>query len=414
MPGRQRTNVLSHFASRPRTLPPSRHLALTSTRAYFPVDGDSLSSPGSGRPPRPTEQPEPLPHVSPHPLSSTPRYLAALTRAHIPVDAQTVSTGPNPPLVIRSTLGVQSTHEHTQTTHAPVRPHPPRPGPSHRPGIVSRGGEGRPRRGTPVAKSQLYGPGLWYEAPEGRTWYGAYRTFPDTYAYCIDAGKQSPLPENFTDAKAQTVTAPQTAWALSKYSDSDSADVQAALSAIARADKRIDHDHTVPPQEPDELGKKFAGAAKKYAQITAEAKRFAGPYTLSVDLEPVLDMPKLEPYDAKPDDGKELSLPTTNTVTLTVSLTSASDTEVPDVPITLTITGADGPTSVTSGEKPATAKLTASQPGTVAVSAERVSPRPRSSSSHRLRGPECSGSSRPMSPRRSPIPPRLTSPPNRV
>lgn len=225
------------------------------------------------------------------------------------------------------------------------------------------------------AKSQLYGPGLWHEAPEGRTWYGAYRTFPDTYAYCIDAGKQSPLPENFTDAKSQTVTAPQTAWALSSYSASDSADVQAALSAIARADKRIDHDHTVPPQEPDELGKKFAGAAKKYAQITAEAKRFAGPYTLSVDLEPVLEMPKLEPYDkvpndAKPDDGKELSLPTTNTVTLTVSLTSASGTQVPDVPIALTITGADGPTTVTSGEKATTAKLTASQPGTVTVSAE--------------------------------------------
>src|SRR5699024_6136342 len=30
-----------------------------------------------------------------------------------------------------------------------------------------------------------YGPGIWHHAKAGKTWYGSYRTFPDTSAYCI-------------------------------------------------------------------------------------------------------------------------------------------------------------------------------------------------------------------------------------
>lgn len=242
------------------------------------------------------------------------------------------------------------------------------PGPAH--GASAELGE------VPMLSSaDAYGPGIWHEAPEGKTWYGAYRTFPDTFAYCIDAGKQSPLPEYFADATAQEVTAPVTAWALATYADSPDPDVQAALSAIARTDERIDHDHTVPPQEPGELGAEFEGAAQQYETITAEAKRMAGPYTLTIALEPVLDIPVLEPYAAgegdfarAPADPKP-SFPTTNRVTLTAALTTASGTAVPDVPITLEVTGADGPASLTSGTAPATTTLTAEGPGTVRVSA---------------------------------------------
>ena len=51
-----------------------------------------------------------------------------------------------------------------------------------------------------------YGPGIWHHAKTGKTWYGAYRTFPDTSAYCIDAGKKSPLPKYFAGAEADPVT----------------------------------------------------------------------------------------------------------------------------------------------------------------------------------------------------------------
>ena len=144
-----------------------------------------------------------------------------------------------------------------------------------------------------------YGPGIWHHAKQGKTWYGSYRTFPDTSAYCIDAGKKSPLPKYFQGAKAEKIASAQTAWALSEYAGSKSKDVQAALSAMARLDKNLPHDHKVPPQKPDDLGKKFAAAAKKHTTILAEAKKFAGPYTLDISLEPVLRMPVLEPYAAR-------------------------------------------------------------------------------------------------------------------
>lgn len=222
------------------------------------------------------------------------------------------------------------------------------------------------------AASELYGPGLWHEAAEGRTWYGAYRTFDDRYAYCIDAGRQSPQPANFDGAQPRTVTSAQTAWALHTYGTSDSADVQAALSTMARLDERIDHDHAVPPQEPGELGADFAGAAQQYAAITKEAKRLAGPYTLDVSLERSLDMPVLEPYGSTEEDAAPSTAdvpPTSGAVTLTVSLTSASGAFVPDVPIELTIKGAEGPTRVTSGTAEITEMLRATEPGTVSVTA---------------------------------------------
>ncbi|SMX85784.1 LPXTG-motif cell wall anchor domain-containing protein [Brevibacterium sp. 239c] len=236
--------------------------------------------------------------------------------------------------------------------------------------------------------SNAYGPGIWHHAPQGKTWYGVYRTFDDTQAYCIDAGKQSPLPKYFKGSKPKTVTSAQTAWALYEYSGSKSADVQAALSALARLDKAIPHDHKVPPQKPGDLGRKFKGAAKQFSKISAESKKLAGPYTLEVTLTPVLDMPELEAYgkqglgdsdfkrdDAgKDDDGKDedttLQLPTTGSVTLSVSLTSASGTAVPGIPIALDISGTtDAPKSLTSEAKPVVTTLKLKAPGTVTAKA---------------------------------------------
>ncbi|WP_432791017.1 Ig-like domain-containing protein [Brevibacterium sp. K11IcPPYGO002] len=244
-----------------------------------------------------------------------------------------------------------------------------------------------------------YGPGIWHHAKQGKTWYGSYRTFPDTSAYCIDAGKKSPLPKYFKGAKADTVTSARTAWALHEYADSQSKDVQAALSAMARFDKALPHDHKVPPAKPADLGKKFTGAAKKHSTILAEAKNFAGPYTLDISLEPVMRMPVLEPYaapesapspdswasdspasskdSAKDDPGKGAVLGTpTDEATLTVSLLSASGAQVPDVPVTLTTAGAEKASkTMTTGKEPVTTTLQASTPGTLSVTAKaKVAP----------------------------------------
>ncbi|HJE76336.1 MAG TPA: LPXTG cell wall anchor domain-containing protein [Brevibacterium epidermidis] len=233
-----------------------------------------------------------------------------------------------------------------------------------------------------------YGPGIWHHAKQGKTWYGSYRTFPDTSSYCIDAGKKSPLPKYFKGAKADTVTSARTAWALHEYAGSKSKDVQAALSAMARLDKALPHDHKVPPQKPAGLGKKFAGVAKKHSTILAEAKKFAGPYTLDISLEPVLRMPVLEPYAAPesatspdswasdaPGKGKILGIPT-DEATLKISLTSASGAQVPDIPVTLKTAGtAKAPKALTTGKEPVTTTLQASAPGTLSVAASaKVAP----------------------------------------
>ncbi|WP_209325604.1 LPXTG cell wall anchor domain-containing protein [Brevibacterium renqingii] len=238
-----------------------------------------------------------------------------------------------------------------------------------------------------LSAPNAYGPGIWHHAKAGKTWYGSYRTFPDTWAYCIDAGKKSPLSKHFPGAEAERITSPRTAWALHEYADSDSKDVQAALSAMARLDRALPHDHQVPPQKPADLGEKFAGAAKQHSTILAKAKKYAGPYTLDINLEPVLQMPVLEPYAAAEsasspdseksdtDKGKILGTPT-DEATLTISLTSASGAQVPDIPITLSTDGAqDSPKTLTTGDEPVTTTLQASAPGTLSVTASaKVAP----------------------------------------
>ncbi len=218
-----------------------------------------------------------------------------------------------------------------------------------------------------LAHADAYGPGIWHHAREGKTWYGAYRTFKGANAYCIDAGKQSPLPEYFKGSTPKKITSPRTAWALHQHSASKSKNVHAALSAMARLDTAIPHDHTVPPQEPKELGKKFKGSAKQFAAITADAARFAGPYRLKVGLQTTPGMPVLEPH-AKSDGERKPTLPDSDQVELSVSLVSASGHLVPDIPIHLKVEGLeDTPATLTTSSKAEVETYTVTGPGKVSV-----------------------------------------------
>lgn len=131
----------------------------------------------------------------------------------------------------------------------------------------------------------ILGPGQWYTAEEGRTWYGAYRTFPDEFAYCVDAGLKTPHTRHFDDdQEGEAITSAQSAWALDEHAQSESGHVQAALSALVRLDEDIPHRHQIPPGHPSDLGADFADTAAEFAAIEEDAELLAGPYTLSVDI----------------------------------------------------------------------------------------------------------------------------------
>src|SRR5699024_1439617 len=120
-------------------------------------------------------------------------------------------------------------------------------------------------------------PGIWHHAKAGKTWYGSYRTFPDTSAYCIDAGKKSPLSKYFRGATSEPATSAQTAWALHEYADSKSKDVQAALSAIARLDKTLPKDLRGPPRSPAAWGGNSPGPPNHPPPIPPKPRRTPGP-----------------------------------------------------------------------------------------------------------------------------------------
>ena len=183
----------------------------------------------------------------------------------------------------------------------------------------------------------VLGPGQWYTAPQGRTWYGAYRTFPDQYAYCTDAGLRTPHPRFFTNSDAgEPVEAAQTAWALHTHRTSDSKDVHAALSALVRLDDAIPHRHAIPPGHPKDLGSDFAEAARSFEQISEDAQRFAGPYSLDVTIRDrtVRALRGEVAESAGPGPG-------IRSLDVVVSLTSATGHEVPGHAVDLTVTGAE-------------------------------------------------------------------------
>src|SRR5699024_8958087 len=125
-----------------------------------------------------------------------------------------LSTGDLQTLAAEQGLHVESKHDCFQTRFAVHRTAPDR---SHC-GLADRA---RPRSGrsppsgvgeVPVLTApNAYGPGIWHHAKAGKTWYGSYRTFPDTSAYCIDAGKKSPLSKYFRGATSEPATSAQTA-----------------------------------------------------------------------------------------------------------------------------------------------------------------------------------------------------------
>ena len=194
----------------------------------------------------------------------------------------------------------------------------------------------------------VLGPGQWYTAPQGRTWYGAYRTFPDQYAYCTDAGLRTPRPRFFKDSAAgEPVETAQTAWALHTHRTSDAKDVHAALSALVRLDDAIPHRHAIPPGHPKDLGSDFAGAARSFEQITKDAQRFAGPYSLEVTIRD-RTVRALRAEVADPP-AQDVSIRTMDVV---ISLTSAAGHEVPGHAVDLTVTGAEAAEDrITTGDE---------------------------------------------------------------
>lgn len=212
----------------------------------------------------------------------------------------------------------------------------------------------------------VLGPGQWYTAKEGRTWYGAYRTFSDRYSYCTDAGLKTPHPRFFRNAGAgKSITAARTAWALGTHRESSSAATHAALSALVRLDEAIPHRHAIPPGHPKDLGSDFAEAAQTYTTINRDAKRYAGPYTLDVTLRDrtihALDAPA----------GEDPAASTGLVMDALVSLTSASGHEVPGHDVDVTVTGADpAQDRVTTGDDPTSVALLARGDAPITVEVE--------------------------------------------
>lgn len=221
--------------------------------------------------------------------------------------------------------------------------------------------------------ASVLGPGMWHETKEGKTWYGAYRTFPGGFAYCVDAGLRTPRPEHFpTAAPAAVLTSPETAWAVSEHHTSDSPDVQAALSALVKFDDEIPHRHAISPRHPRELGSDFRGAADSYRSIEKEAAAAAGPYTLTVEI-------------GLPEGGE-------STGTATVSLLSAAGEHLSGHRVDLDTEGAvPADTHLTTGDAPTVVELTDLEAGTVTVSAEA---RELPATTLRLHRPEGKGTER--------------------
>lgn len=213
--------------------------------------------------------------------------------------------------------------------------------------------------GRPV--DSVLGPGQWYTTEEGRTWYGAYRTFDDEYAYCVDAGLKTPHPRFFTEGDGgETIDAATAAWALSTHTQSDSVPVQAALSALVRLDDSIPHRHAIEPGHPADLGEEFEDAAAQFDAINEESSRFAGPYSLDVEIRPRM----LQAYDGRYGPplveaaNEDHLLLRGFPLEAVVSLTSASGHQMTGHRVRLSAAGASArEESIVVGEEPAVVSL---------------------------------------------------------
>lgn len=221
--------------------------------------------------------------------------------------------------------------------------------PESQPGTGPASGA-EPRRPRLGGTDDVLGPGRWHRTDAGRTWYGAYRSLTDAFAYCVDAGLGTPYPRYFEGSKGRLVSSPETAWALHMHGDSPKRDVQSALSAIAKLDPAIEHRHAITPRKPSALGSDFAGAARSHASITAAAEKAAGPYTLELELDEVD--------------------PQSRTARAHVVLLSASRHPVPDVTVEITVDGGSAEASrVTTAAESAAVEITADGGGELSVQA---------------------------------------------
>lgn len=185
---------------------------------------------------------------------------------------------------------------------------------------------------------EVLGPGRWHRTAQGRTWFGAYRSLGSGFAYCVDAGRATPLPRFFTGSTGRSITSPQTAWALHTHTGAERRDVQSALSALAKLDPQVPHRHVIAPEPLADLGPGFRGAAAEFTAISTDAERFAGPYTLHLDI-------------------AEFA-PGARSTAVRIRLESAAGELVPGIPVDLEAAGGLlGETSVVTAAEPVEATL---------------------------------------------------------
>ncbi|GAA1999355.1 hypothetical protein [Brevibacterium samyangense] len=213
-----------------------------------------------------------------------------------------------------------------------------------------------------AAEPVLRGTGIVHRDSSGQaTWYGSYRTFagssvvggPSHAAYCVDAGLDSPFAALFDEAPERLVEAPQAAWALHTWSRSSDPDEQAALSAFLRDHVAIPHRHAVEPLPLEDLGPRFAGAAARFTELSRDARSFAGPYSLRVDV-----------------DREDTSAEAPRPVTLSVTVVGREGLPVPDAAVDLTVRGGSAPDSTLHTGRTALAIPVEPDPGVTGLDVE--------------------------------------------
>ncbi|MCQ9386383.1 hypothetical protein [Brevibacterium moorei] len=253
-------------------------------------------------------------------------------------------------------------------------------------GLAGNGASAELGRALDTNEKSVLGPGHWHSTPTGKTWYGAYLSLTGYNAYCIDAGLRTPYARYFTAAKGSEIESAGSAYLLSRYSDSKKADVHAALSAIVKLDPQIAHRHQVPVAAPGKLGKRFAGTAKQYAALRAEAKKYAGPYTLTVTV-----------GDPTPVPGGSGGPTADRVAPVSVVLKSASGRAVPGYTVRLSSSaGKLAAAALTTGTSPTTTRLTVPRPKAAQSASATVTATVSGLPNHRLLQykPKGSGSKR--------------------
>jgi len=154
-----------------------------------------------------------------------------------------------------------------------------------------------------------------------------------TEVACIDAGRLAPT--NAVNTVKSSYSAPKMAYLLFKYTPGADPTTRAALGHLGHVSTELPHNHKVTPSTPT------AAVAKRVAELTAEANRLAGPYTVSGSV------------TAK-------STATAAKSTLTFRVLSATGNGVPGVRVTFARTGSATSLSSASATTDTAGKVTVS------------------------------------------------------